>query len=100
MKNDDWLIDKFRAAMRRADTDNSRLEFGFETRVLARIRAARNRPSLLQLAGKFCLASFCAALLLGIYLPVQVEAFETKRLAEAITGDDSADIFIVGGDAL
>ena len=100
MNNDDWLVDKFWASLRRADTDRSRSAYGFDTRVLAHIRALRNRPSLLQLAGKFCPVAFCAVLLLAIYLPMQVEAFEADRLAEIITGDDRADIFIFGEDAL
>jgi hypothetical protein len=94
MKNNDELVDNFWAKLRRADLDQTGLEYGLETRVMARLREIR-RPgslSLLQLAGRFCLASLCALLLLSLYLPSTVNAIEFSGLVEAVTSDDSSSV--------
>lgn len=101
MKNNDELVDKFWANLRRADMDQSKLGFGLETRVLANLRASRKSASLslLQLAGRLCFVSLCALLLLGVYLPMEVEAFEFNHFAETLAGanDDVATIFTLNG---
>ncbi|MDR2463172.1 MAG: hypothetical protein LBD30_05270 [Verrucomicrobiales bacterium] len=93
MKNNE-MTDRFWARLRHADRDQSRLEFGLETRVLARVRESRQtRPlSLLQLAGRFCLGALCALLLLGLYLPATVNAIEFSNLVRAAAADDGADL--------
>ncbi|MDR1191846.1 MAG: hypothetical protein LBK60_09340 [Verrucomicrobiales bacterium] len=92
--NDDEMIDQFWARLRHADRDQSRLGFGLETRVLARVRESRKaRPlSLLQLAGRFCLGSLCAVLLLGMWLPSTVNALEFSNLWQVAADDDGAGL--------
>jgi hypothetical protein len=104
MQNNDEIVDKFWAKMRRADMDQSKLEYGFETRVLAQIREQQKKKSLslLQLASRFCLASLCALLLLGLYLPTTVNAIEFSSLVQTVSSnDESADVasMFANGDA-
>jgi hypothetical protein len=89
MNDHDEIVDKFWAKLRRADLDQSRLEFGLEARVMAKIRVARQRNSfsLLELASRFCLVSFCFVALLAVYLPTQVQASNEETLVDSLVSN-------------
>jgi len=88
MNEHDKIVDQFWAKLRRADLDQSKLEFGLETRVMARIRESRQKSSfsLLSLASRFCVVSFCLVALLAVYLPMQVQASNDDTLVESFVG--------------
>ncbi|MDR1305409.1 MAG: hypothetical protein LBK76_09335 [Verrucomicrobiales bacterium] len=102
MKQHDEMVDRFWAGLRRADREQGRLAYGLETRVMARLREQRRAGplSLLQLAGRCCLAACCALLLLGLYVPLTVNTIEFADLVEAVANDEQPGLAgLFTGDA-
>lgn len=86
--NPDQLLDDLLSAARAAQPETSRLEFGFETRLAARLREER-RGSLAAWAWRLC--PFFAMLALAVggwnYANLRTDA-DTQIVVEATSGND------------
>ena len=99
----DQCLNALFAAARREPVETSRLEFGFETRVMARLREEANPfAAIMSLAWKLC--PFFAALALAASLwsrtpDVRAEA-DAHLLAEATrTGEDQVLLSYMTGES-
>ena len=97
-KPDEFLDSLFSAARATPERDTSRLEYGFETRLCARLRE-ETRTSLATWAWRLC--PFFAALAIGIgcwnYTAQRTEA-DTQIVMEASPGDDQMLLAYMTGD--
>lgn len=86
--NSDDILDSLFSAARAGQRDTSRLEFGFETRLAARLRE-ESRGSLAAWAWKLC--PFFAALAVAVgcwnYANLRSDA-DTQIVVEATSGSD------------
>lgn len=91
MSGDDKLNRLFDAA-RQAKPDTARIELGFETRLLARLRGERERPALWAAWTWRLMPAFAAvALALGVWNYAAPVAEETDA-ATVLTGDSEQEL--------
>jgi hypothetical protein len=83
--NDDELGDLF-AAARDAKRDTSRIEFGFETRLRARLRDRASKGSWFSQAWRLC--PFFAAIVLVVFAWNAPSLLESSSDNEAFVSDD------------
>ena len=81
-------LDKLFRIARDSKTDTSRAEFGFETRLLARLRAERSRPVVWRLMPVFA----AIVIMLGVwnrsvFTPVSVESALGVSAAVSLFGE-------------
>ena len=91
MHGDDRL-DRLFAAAREAEPDTARIEYGFETRLLARLRAEREEPALWAAWTWRLIPAFAAVVVaLGIWNYAAPVA-ETPDLTAALAGSSEREM--------
>jgi len=100
MKDDaDKQLDDLFALVRSEKPDTTRLEFGFETRLLARLRAAREPLPWFAPVWRYCPVFALIVIALGIWTFCSPPDFEMQSLANS-AGDNSQVLEYFAGEQI